>query len=143
MKVEIVEGTFEHVVGLLEDMREVELAQCERLYGGTLEKEAARIYSNSLLTFAGLVDDKCVVTWGVHTSLLAGEGWVWMLGSKFVEEHPIIFLRHSKRMLRELLGTFPRLYGIVLTEFDCSRQWLEWLGFEVGEDSGGIRPFRI
>lgn len=143
MKVEIVEGRFEHVVGLLENMREVERAQCEKLYGAELETKAARIYSQSLLTFAGLVDGKCVVVWGVHTSLLAGEGWVWLLGSKFIEEHPVVFLRHSKRMLRELLGTFPKLYGIVLTEFDCGCRWLEWLGFDVGEDCGGIRPFRI
>lgn len=143
MKVEIVEAGFFHVMSLLENMRDDERALCEKMYGANLEREAARIFSRSLLAYAGFVDNTCVVVWGVYTSFLAGEGYIWLLGSKFIEEHPVVFLRHSRRQLRELIGTFPKLCGVVLTEYDCGQRWLEWLGFEIGPDQGGIRPFRI
>lgn len=142
MKVEIVEATGMHILACLVNMRDIERGLCEKLWGADYEKGAIKLYEQSLLSYAGLVDGKCVVVWGVCTDrILSEEGYVWVLGSKFIEDHPTIFLRHSKRVLRDLYKTFRRLGGLVLTEYECSQRWLEWLGFELGPDQGGVRVF--
>lgn len=144
MKVEIVEAGFCHVMEALGNLREHERAQCEKMWGAEIEKEAARIYAQSLLTYAGLMDGKCVVVWGVYSPrILADEGYVWLLGTRLIEEHPIVFLRHSRQALALIRPIFRQLYGVVLTEFECGRKWLEWLGFDVGPDEGGIQAFSM
>lgn len=142
MKVEIVEARLDHLFAVMENMRDWERAHCLKLFGNNLEQEAARMLARSLLAFAGFADGKCVIVWGVHTDKILSEtGYVWMLGTKFLEDHPIPFLRHTKRQVNLLRESFSRLYGTVLTDLSCGEKWLKWLGFEVGPDEGGIRVF--
>jgi hypothetical protein len=144
MKVEIKEAELWHIIECIYNMRDLERSQCEKMWGLDVEKEAARIFAQSFLTYVGLIDGKSVVVWGVYSpQVLAEEGYVWLLGSRLIEEHPIVFLRHSRRALDLIRPTFKTLYGVVLSEFDCGQKWLEWLGFDVGPDEGGIRAFSL
>lgn len=142
MKVEIVEATSGHFLACLYNLRDVEKGLCEKLWGADYEKDAVKLFESSLVTYAGLIDGKCVVVWGVCTDrVLSENGHVWVLGSKFIEDHSVVFLRHSRRALDLLHETFRQLGGFVLTEYECGQRWLEWLGFEIGPDEGGVRVF--
>jgi hypothetical protein len=140
MKIEFVEARLEHVIDLVARLRERERAVCAMMYGSEFEKLVTQEVTSSLLAWAGLVDGRCGAIWGVKTSrLLADEGTLWMIGTTLIDEYPIAFLRHSRRALADLRGTFHKLYGCVLTDYSESQRWLEWLGFEIGPDQGGIR----
>lgn len=142
MKVEIVDANLSHLFDVIEDLRDFEREQCKKMFGDKLEQEAARILCRSLLAYAALVDGRCVLVYGIFTDkLLAEEGWLWMLGTKFLEEHPLAFLRHSKRHLDSIRPIFKKLCGVVLSDLPCGEKWLRWLGFDVGPDCEGLRPF--
>ena len=142
MKVEIIEGTLWHLFSVMDNMRDWERANCEKVFGGNVEQEGARLFAQSLLTYAGMIEGECVAIGGVYTDKILSEyGYVWLLGTKFLEDHPLPFLRHTKKQVEMLRETFPRLYGVVLTELHCGEKWLKWLGFDVGPDEGGIRAF--
>lgn len=131
MKVEIVEARLDHVIQIVEDLHKV-----NRVVG--VEKIVVQELNDSLLAWAGLLDGRCVVLWGVKSKALSDEGVLWMLPSQALYTSPIAFLRHSRREIEKLRGIFKCLHGCVLTDFTASKRWLEWLGFVVGPDEGGI-----
>lgn len=143
MKISIVDANLRHLGEVLDDMRDWELERCVVMFGSNVENEAARILSQSLMAYAILVDGRCVALYGVYvTNIFADEGYLWMLGTKFLEEHPITFLRHSKKRLEEVRASFSRLYGASSVEIDAgSEKWLKWLGFSPGAVQDGIRSF--
>lgn len=142
MKIEFVNAEFKHVVQIMPRLREREKADHLKVYGVVSEKDILKEVNSSLIAYAGLLDGECKAIWGVKTPKIIGnEGYLWMVGSQFIEEHPIAFLRHSRRALEDIRGIFRRVHGVVLTDFEKSCKWLEWLGFELGPDQGGIRVF--
>jgi hypothetical protein len=95
--------------------------------------------SRSVIAYAGLVDGRCGALWGVKTAeLLAREGTMWLLGSTLIDQNPITFLRHSRRSVLALRGSFATLSACVVSDYRESRRWLLWLGFEVGPDQDGL-----
>ena len=139
MKVEIVDARFEHVVYLVENLRLHERLLYAKALGPDLERMVVKEISDSIVAWAGLGDGKCGALWGVKMAgILSDSGVMWMLGGRLIDEHPLIFLRHSKRALNDLRATFKSLQGCVLTEYSQSQRWLEWLGFKIGPDQGGI-----
>lgn len=140
MKVTFEEARLDHVIALVSCLRERERALAEMLYGAEFERLVVDELKESVMAWAGLVDGRCGAVWGVKTPrLLADYGTLWMIGTTLIDDHPIAFLRHSRRALEDLRGTFKTLYGCVLTEFTTSERWLRWLGFEIGPDQGGIK----
>jgi len=144
MRVEIVPARYEHIHYLVKHLRDEERAICEKMYGdqffGTVLKEV----DDSMLAWAALADGECAALWGVKThKILSDEGMLWMIGTDLIDKHPITFLRHSRRQVQSLRATFKTIYGCVLTEYSTSRRWLEWLGFEIGPDQGGICYCRL
>jgi hypothetical protein len=136
--IEVVEARLDHVIDLVKDLREQDQGLKDRIEEG-FERIVIKEWQDSVLTWAGLDNGKCGALWGVKMpNILINEGMLWMLGGRFVDEHPITFLRHSKKQLEELRGTFRKLDGCVLSNYEKSQRWLEWLGFKIGEDEGGI-----
>lgn len=141
MKVEIVTPQLEHVIDLVERLREREREAFERL-GEEPERMIAREVARSLVAWAGLADGKCAAIWGAHVDgLLSDEAYIWVVCSSLIEEHPVAFLRQSRKAIAELHIYFKRLHGLVVCDFERSVTWLEWLGFRVGESVNGVRAF--
>jgi hypothetical protein len=139
VKVEILPATPGHIFTILNNLRPREAAVCELMYGEQFKEILVREYSQSLLTFVGLIDGKVGAVWGVRThEVFSREGYVWLIGTRLVDEHPVVFLRHSRRLIAELRGIYTALFGCVVTDYLEGRKWLEWLGFEIGPDQGGI-----
>lgn len=145
MKVQIVDGNLRHLVEVLDDMRGFEHERCKKMFGEELEKAAAKIQANSLFSYAAIVDGRCVALWGIYVdNLLAEKGYLWMLGTTFLEEHPLAFLRHSRRQLAQLRGVVPHLYGASSVEIDAgSERWMKWLGFAAGPVLDDVRVFTL
>ena len=140
MRVEIVPADAGHIIDLLDNLRDYERAICARMHGADFEQVIFDEAARSLLAYAGLLDGRCAALWGVQCwQIMSREGYVWLIGTRLVDEHPIAFLRHSVRALAELRATFSVLRTISTSDHKVARRWLEWLGFKFGEDQGGIQ----
>jgi len=67
-------------------------------------------------------------------SLFSAEAYLWMIHSRLCEQHPLRFIRWSRRVLGEVLDLYPVLIGLCSMHNVAGRRWLEWLGadFSVG-----------
>ena len=140
MNVEIVPASLWHAADLVGRMRPHEYATLARL--GEPEKVVAQELVKSFQAYAGMIDNKTVALWGAHVSgVFSDEAYIWLICTGLVDQHPITFLRHSKKILHALAPNFRRVYGVVHVDFDKSIRWLEWLGFQVDPAVGPTRRF--
>lgn len=56
-------------------------------------------------------------------------GTIWLLGSNGLDQHKLLFLRHSRPWLEALGQQYPVLGNIVLDTNTLHINWLKWLGF--------------
>lgn len=142
MKVEIVPARMEHLIHVVENLRE-EDARIGAVVAEPLEKIMAQEYAKSILTYTGMLDDEPIVIWGVRTvGVLSDEAYLWLAGTEKIKQHPITFLRHSRSAVEELRRIYRQMYGIVWADFDFSIKWLNWLGFQVNAPEGNMRLFQ-
>ena len=97
--------------------------------------------ADSLECWSGLIDDEVIAIWGVTApNVLSDDVYVWLTAGRLVELHPITFARWSHEALKTL-SAYPKLHGLVLCDFEISKKWLRWLGFEVGVAEGQVCKF--
>lgn len=60
-------------------------------------------------------------------------GHPWMLATPLLYEFPMVFLRHSRRFIAEMLDAAPILENHVLASNAESIRWLKWCGFKFDE----------
>ena len=97
--------------------------------------------NESLECWTGLLDDEVIAIWGVTApNILSDDVYVWLTGSKLIEVHPLVFARWSRKAIATV-EAYPKLHGLVLCDFEVSKRWLRWLGFEVGLPEGKICRF--
>ncbi len=60
-------------------------------------------------------------------------GAIWMLATKFFDEHEMIFAKTCKSILNEIITKFKYIFNYVHAENLKSIKWLEWLGFDISE----------
>lgn len=98
-------------------------------FGRPLENVIIDGMLHSMETWVGEIDGDIAAMWGIrYTSLLDDRVYVWMLGTTVIAERPLLFLRHSRRVMRALLSRYTMLYGSVHCDFEHSIAWLKWLG---------------
>jgi hypothetical protein len=98
-------------------------------------------FLDSLETWVGLIDGEVVAIWGVITpNILSDDVYVWLTASKLTQLHPIVFARWSREAIKTL-SAYPKVHGLVLCDFEISKKWLRWLGFDVGVAEGKICKF--
>ena len=129
MKIEVIPGKLKHVFSVVDNLRPYEK---EAFKNTQAKRMLAQAFSESELTFTGLIDNKIACVWGVRATTLINNGaTIWLLTTKVVDEHPLVFVRHSQIELKKLEDKFSTLSGYVLTDFHTSVKWLRWLGFSV------------
>lgn len=143
MNVEFVDTRREHVVALVEIMRERErlaFAEAKLDPVETIFDEVLK----SVICKAALADGQCAAIWGAKLpGVLGTHAYIWVVCSEMIEQYPVTFLRHSRKAIAELRQTVPHLHGLVLAEFEDSIKWLRWLGFTVAESTGPAREFYV
>lgn len=78
------------------------------------------------------LDGLHLCTWGWRDEE-DGRAAVWMLSFEGVEEHTVMFARHSRRLMEDLLKVFASLECLVWSGHTLSLRWLTWLGFTIHE----------
>jgi hypothetical protein len=101
-------------------------------------------FGMSTFIWAGFVDDILACIWGViPPTMMSNQAYLWLYTTDVVKEHQFLLVRHSQRVIEELLKEYPSIVGHVIVGSDKSFRWLKWLGAKFGEPQGTAVPFRI
>lgn len=116
--------------------------------GVSLEENESKIMREcagmSMNLYAGFADEQFVCAYGlIPPSFLSEQAYIWLYATPALEENKFVFLRHSQRIVEEMLKLYPRLIGF------CSRgnvkaiRWIKWLGGKFAEPEGDRVNFVI
>ena len=143
MNIAIEPARDEHVHAILPNLR----ARERQIIASVPDPAAALIdeVRQSSRAFALLLDDEVVCVWGVHArSILADAVYIWLLTSRAVDEHPVLFVRQSKRMREAMLAEYGTIEGVVALDNPRSVRWLRWLGASFAPSPiDGMLDFRL
>lgn len=95
-------------------------------------------------TYTGWIDDKLVCAWGlIPPTLISDRAYLWMHATHAVEQHKFIFVRHSQRIVEQMLKLYPTIIGHCMVGSRSSIRWVQWLGGVFEEAEGPFLPFVI
>ena len=146
MKVEIVKAETSHIQYIADNIRDADKQEiydyCLLYPLEALEQSLA----NSELAWTGMLDGKPLCMFGAsEVSLLTGVGLPWLIGTKGIEEHSVVFLRRCRPYIIKMAKRFDRLENYVSASNILAITWLKWLGFKFGhEEEVGLfkKPFK-
>ena len=92
----------------------------------------------------GMILGKVACVWGlVSPTLLSITPHLWLYTTPLVKQHRFIFVRHSQRVVENILKDYPEVVGVTRVGQEESFKWIRWLGGEYGEPRGQWVPFII
>lgn len=84
--------------------------------------------------WVGTIDDKFIAAWGlVPMTILSDFAYLWLWTPPKLE-HQFLFVRHSKRMIEQMLDIYPTIYGVTTRDNTKAQRWLSWLGMKYAFD---------
>jgi hypothetical protein len=99
---------------------------------------------NSSRVWLGCDDGMVVCVWGlVPPTLLSDKAYLWLYTTEHLRDHVFHLVRHSQRMVEEMLKEFPTLVGHCALASPKSIRWLKWLGAQFGDTHGQFISFTI
>lgn len=100
-------------------------------------------FSATWLALADGVEAAAIGTTVPH--LLGDEPYFWMIHTKICEQHPLRFIRWSRRVVSEVLTLYPAgVIGLCHNENPAGKRWLRWLGATFdGSHIDDLDAFRI
>lgn len=113
------------------DLRPADAAEIEALAGpGRTRATLLQSVEVSTLVWSHYLGDDLLSVFGVAPlNLLAGEGAVWLMGTRLLERHPSALVRQAPEYISRMRQVFPRLVNAVDARNTKSVRWLRRLGF--------------
>jgi hypothetical protein len=103
-----------------------------------------RSMANSSRVWIGSNDTDILCFWGlIPPTLLSDRAYLWLYTTEHMQAHQFVFIRHSQRMVEEMLQEFPLIVGHCAVGARKSIRWVRWLGGVFGEPQGKLLPFEI
>lgn len=148
MKMEIVSAEPEHVWEIANAMQGSSRIEVDRISERNhLDRVEVirRALARATSSWTGLIDGEIVFLAGVETkTFLSDTAYVWLITTEEVERHPLVFVRWSQELIKELQKRYRVIYGHIDPAFAKSVVWLKWLGFTIREaDASGFRRFEM
>lgn len=127
--IQFVDATIAHGEAILVNLREQEKRTIKKLridartvLGDALE--------NEFPSFTLLVDGEPAAIFGGCASTMLGEARLWMLTTPLILKHQVPLLRASRTFVKWMREHYGPVIGMVDSEFDKSKRWLQWIGFK-------------
>ena len=103
-----------------------------------------RSIMNSSRVWMGYEDGKLLCLWGlIPPTLLSDRAYLWLFTTEHLKSHVFVFVRHSQRMVANMLEEFPLIVGHAAVDNDKAIRWLRWLGAKFLDPQGKLIPFEI
>lgn len=107
-------------------------------------QKLTRCLQATTTVWTGLYDGKLLGFWGViPPTLLSDSAYLWFYWTDEIENHQFVFVRHSQRVIEEVLKLYPKIVGDCEARAKKSQRWLRWLGAKFGVEQDGFLPFVI
>ncbi|TXH55883.1 MAG: hypothetical protein E6Q97_07800 [Desulfurellales bacterium] len=92
----------------------------------------------------GFVNGECVCAWGVvPPTILSDQAYLWMHATDAIRGNEFIFVRHSQRIIAELLKSYTLITGFADPLTPNTLRWLKFLGAEFEKPKTKYIPFTI
>lgn len=89
---------------------------------------------HSLQSYTWLVGDRVGCIGGfTRVTVIDDRALPWLLSTAEVEKKPIEFLRGTKKMVQDFMGSNSLLASYVDSRYAIAINWIKWMGFKVGE----------
>jgi hypothetical protein len=102
---------------------------------------------DSTVMWLGRADGMEVCAFGLvpFGSIFTDRAYLWLIWTRFCEQHPFRFARWGKRAMEEMLREYPRIVGLCKCDNPSSQAWLKWLGaeFDFTSSHNGCYKFKI
>jgi len=66
----------------------------------------------------------------IPVTIFSDRAYLWLISTRICEQHPLRFIRWSKKVMKEVLSLYTGVFGLCGCDNESGRQWLEWLGAE-------------
>lgn len=100
--------------------------------------------SLSTEVWSGYVGNKLICRWGlIPPTLLSNQAYLWMHSTPAIRDHQFLLVRHSQRIIEQVLDRYERIIGDCRVEAYDSIRWLKWLGADFVESEGTYLSFTI
>lgn len=103
--------------------------------GSSLDPKEAKVLefcqSLSSEVWTGYVNEELICCWGlIPPTLLSNQAYLWMHSTPAIRDHQFLLVRHSQRIIEQVLKRYERIIGDCWTTAEDSIRWLKWLGAE-------------
>jgi hypothetical protein len=93
--------------------------------------------------WTAFLDGEAACMYGIYRpSMLESRVLPWMMATDTVKKAKVAFYRRAKKYIEEISGCYEILSGAVDGSFSGSIDWLQWLGFRIG-DEDNFRSFEM
>jgi hypothetical protein len=129
---------------LADRLREIDIKEIEAVSGGTALEALLKGYYISDECNTIVIDKRPAGMFGVTPDYMTG-GVIWMLGTPYIKDISITFLRESKKWVDQKCGEYSVLYNYVAIDNTIAINWLRFLGFNFKEhvDMRGMEFIRF
>ncbi len=116
---------------LVDNIREDDLAEVKAM-GGKTVRQCLNETDLENTSWVWEHDGKVMCIFGVNPVENSDRvGAIWMLATKFFDDHFMIFASACKPILMDILKGFRYVFNYVYVENSKSIKWLSWLGFKI------------
>lgn len=130
MHISVVPATLEHALDVANHLRFSDIQELIALTPETPQFILERSFKTSKMTWAGLVEDRAALVFGVGEAT-PNIGMVWMLGTPLVDKHYRSFLKQCRGCVDTMNQMYPLLTNAADARNTKTLAWLKWLGFEL------------
>ena len=110
-------------------------------------KEHEACITDSTQIWLGRADgvDACAIGVIPYGSIFSETVYIWLIYTRICEQHPLRFIRWSRRVIDEIRYNYPVIVGLCKCDGEHSQAWLKCLGasFDYHNPYNGHYRFRI
>jgi len=136
MTLSIVDSTEDHVLELIDTLREADVQELTALGMDPGHALVHSFHTSAGMRFTALnEEDQVICMFGVGSeTFLSTWGVPWLLASELLDGGTAMRLcRRCRGFIQIMAGRFDLLINFVDARQETAIRWLEWLGFEIGE----------
>lgn len=125
----IVPATPEHAIAMAPRLRLNDAHEVRRMARRSPETVLLQSLELSTMAWTWIHNGRPGCMFGVVAEPIDNVGQPWMLGTDDVRDHPKLFWKHSRQIVRMMSAEFPKLTGGCDARYEATVRWLTRLGF--------------
>lgn len=112
------------------NMRHADVREVASTSGSSPLEALSRGYAHSNPCYTLVGDEgELLGMCGVAPTKDEGVGTIWMLGTHYLSQYTVPFIRHSRSVIEHLMDDYKLVFNLVDSRNSLHLRWLKWAGF--------------